>query len=64
MTKTYIKYRTRITFVAFFILISWISLCARLFQIQVLNGEHYQNVVIKQSQKKQLIPAVLSLKTP
>ena len=58
MTKTYIKYRTRITFVAFFILISWISLCARLFQIQVLNGEHYQNIVIKQSQKKQLIPAV------
>ena len=57
MTKTYLKYRTRITVLAGFILVSWVGLCARLFQIQVLNGERYQTVVVQQSQKKQHIPA-------
>ncbi len=58
MTKTYLKYRSRIVFLAFFILFSWVGLCIRLFQIQVLNGEHYQEIVVKQSQKKQSTPAV------
>ena len=57
MTKTYLKYRTRITVLAGFILVSWLGLCARLFQLQVLNGERYQTVVVQQSQKKQHIPA-------
>ena len=58
MTKTYLKYRTRITFLSCFILFSWIGLCARLFQIQVLNGAYYQKAIIKQAQKKQDIPAI------
>ena len=57
MTKTYIRYRARVMVLAAFIIFSWAGLCARLFQVQVLNGEHYQRTVIKQSQKKQIIPA-------
>jgi len=54
---TYLKYRTRITFLAGIILLAWAGLCIRLFQVQVLNGEQYQLAVIKQSQKKQNLPA-------
>ena len=57
MTKTYLKYRTRITILASFVLLSWMGLCVRLFQIQVLNGNQYQKAVERQSQKKQNIPA-------
>ena len=57
MTKTYLKYRTRITILAGFIILSWAGLCVRLFQVQVLNGERYQIAVVKQSQKKQNLPA-------
>ena len=57
MTKTYMKYRSRVMVLAAFIIFSWAGLCARLFQVQVLNGEHYQRTVLKQSQKKQIIHA-------
>ena len=57
MTKTYLKYKTRITVLAGFILFSWAGLCARLFQVQVLNGNKYKIKVVEQSQKKQIIPA-------
>ena len=56
MTKTYLKYRLRITVLAAFIFMSWAGLCFRLFQVQILNGEVYQKAVIKQSQKKLDIP--------
>ena len=57
MTKTYMKYRSRVVFLSGFIILSWAGLCLRLFQVQVLNGEHYQKEVLKQSQKKQTLPA-------
>ena len=57
MTKTYIKYRSRVIFLSGFIILSWAGLCLRLFQVQVLNGEHYQKEVLKQSHKKQNLPA-------
>jgi len=57
VTKTYLKYKTRITVLAGFILFSWAGLCARLFQVQVLNGSEYKIKVVEQSQKKQIIPA-------
>ena len=57
MTKTYLKYRARITILACFVIISWMGLCLRLFQIQVLNGSQYQKAVEKQAQRKQNIPA-------
>ena len=57
MTKTYLKYRPRVIFLSGFIILSWAGLCLRLFQVQVLNGEHYQKEVLKQSHKKQILPA-------
>ncbi len=57
MTKTYLKYRARVMVLTGLVILSWGGLCMRLFQVQVLNAEHYQRIVIKQSQKKQLIPA-------
>ncbi|MBT3180365.1 MAG: transpeptidase family protein [Candidatus Marinimicrobia bacterium] len=57
MTKTYLKYRTRITVLAGFIILSWAGLCIRLFQVQVLNGERYQIAVVNQTQKKQILPS-------
>ena len=53
MTKTYLRYRPRVAVLAVFIILSWAGLCLRLFHVQVLNGEHYQKTVVKQSQKKQ-----------
>ena len=57
MTKSYLKYRTRITVLAGIIILAWSGLCLRLFQIQVLNNNKYGAVVLKQSQKKQNLPA-------
>ena len=57
MTKTYMKYRSRVVFLSGFIILSWAGLCLRLFQVQVLNGERYQREVLKQSHKKQNLPA-------
>ena len=55
MTKTYKKIRLRSNILISFVFFSWISLCLRLFQIQVLNGAEYQTQVLNQSQKKQII---------
>tara|TARA_B100000519_G_scaffold187896_1_gene185013 strand:- start:1511 stop:3493 length:1983 start_codon:yes stop_codon:yes gene_type:complete len=57
MTKAYLRYRTRIIILTSFVMISWLGLCVRLFQIQVLNGNHYQKIVERQAQKKQTISA-------
>ena len=57
MTKTYLKYKTRITVLAGFILFSWLGLCFRLFQVQILNGSEYQLKLIKQTQKKHILHA-------
>ena len=57
MTKTYLKFRIRITILAGLIFVCWAGLCLRLFQIQILNGEQYQKIVVKQAQKKQTLAA-------
>ena len=54
MTRTYKKYKGRINFIIFSAIISWICLCLRLFQVQVLNGAEYQSIVIMQSQTKHI----------
>ena len=41
MTKSYLKYRARITVLSCFIILSWSLLCARLFQIQILDKDLY-----------------------
>ena len=57
MTKTYLKYRTRITVLAGVIILSWAGLCVRLFQVQIVQGSTYQDVVSRQAQRKQILPA-------
>jgi len=57
MTKTYLKYRTRITVLAGLIILSWAGLCVRLFQVQIVHGNQYQNVVARQAQRKQSLSA-------
>ena len=57
MTKTFSKYRTRVTILAIFLIMSWFGLCIRLFQVQILNGSQYQTELRLQSQKKQFIHA-------
>lgn len=57
MTKTYLKYRTRITVMAGLIILSWAGLCVRLFQVQIVQGSKYQEVVSRQAQRKQDLPA-------
>ena len=34
MTKTYLRYRSRVIFLSVFIIFSWAGLCIRLFQVQ------------------------------
>ena len=53
MTKTYSKFKIRITILTGITFVCWAGLCLRLFQIQILNGEQYQRIVVKQAQKKQ-----------
>jgi len=57
MTKTYSKFRRRITALACFVILSWSGLFARLFQIQVINGSKYQDIILSQAQKKQILIA-------
>ena len=57
MTKTYSKFKIRITILTGITFVCWAGLCLRLFQIQILNGEQYQRIVVKQAQKKQHLPA-------
>ncbi len=54
MTRTYKKYRTRINVIIASTILFWITLCLRLFQIQVLKGAEYKSAVIIQSQTKQI----------
>ena len=54
MTRTYKKYKKRINIIIASTILFWITLCLRLFQIQVLNGAEYKSTVIIQSQTKQI----------
>ena len=54
MTRTYKKYRTRINLIIASVIFSWVCLCLRLFQVQVLNGAEYKSKLISQSQTKQI----------
>lgn len=57
MTKTYIKYRARITVLSSLILLVWAVLAGRLFQIQVLDGSDYRSRGRRQAQVKEILPA-------
>lgn len=55
MTKSFLKYRNRISILASLFILVWTSLAIRFFHIQVLNGEDFRQKSIKQSTTKRLI---------
>ena len=57
MTKTYKKFRPRVKALAIFVLFGYSILFFRLFQIQVLNSSQYQEVIVEQAQRKQILKA-------
>ena len=57
MTKAYLKYRTRITILSSLILLGWVILAARLFQIQIIDGNDYRIQGKRQAQVKVTLPA-------
>ncbi len=58
MTKTYLKYRTRIMIVSFIVIISWAGLAVRLFQVQILSGDRYRVRGMQQGQFREQIMVV------
>lgn len=56
MTKTFLKFRSRITVIICFVIFSWMGLCVRLFQIQIINGQMYTQALVEQAQKKEDLP--------
>ncbi len=58
MTKTYLKFRSRIKVISCVIIFSWVGLTVRLFQVQVLNGETYRLRGFKQGQTQEPLSAV------
>ncbi len=57
MTKTYLKFRPRITVISFLVILSWTGLSARFFQIQVLNGNTYRLQGKKQGEAQKILIA-------
>ena len=55
MTKSFSKYRNRISFLSGVFILVWSVLVIRFFHIQVLNGEDFKQKSIKQSTTKRLI---------
>ncbi len=58
MTKTYLKYRSRITILSGLIIFAWVGLSARLFQIMVLNSDLYRQQGFQQGQRQEVLPYV------
>jgi cell division protein FtsI/penicillin-binding protein 2 len=58
VTKTYLKYRRRITVLSGIMIIAWAGLTFRLFEIQVIKGEKYRSQGIKQGQAREPLLAV------
>ena len=57
MTKSYTKFQSRIRYVSLFIFLFWMTLCAKLFSVQVFQGKTHQKTLIAQSQRRENIPA-------
>ena len=57
MTKSYTKFQSRIRYVSLFIVLFWMTICAKLFSVQVFQGKTHQKTLISQSQRRENIPA-------
>lgn len=58
MTKTYLKFRSRVTVLSCFLIFAWVGLTARLFQIMVIDSAAYREQGFSQSQKNEKLLAV------
>ena len=58
MTKTFMKYRARVTVVSGFVIITWVTLSMRLFQIMIVDGEGYREKGMAQARRTEPIPFV------
>ena len=58
MTKTYLKFRSRVTVLSCFLIFAWAGLTARLFQIMVIDSAAYREQGFSQSQKNEKLLAV------
>ncbi len=58
MTKNYLKFRSRVVVIVSMMVLVWIGLSMRLFQIQILDGSKYREQGSKQAQAQIPIPAV------
>ncbi|NHZ86325.1 MAG: hypothetical protein GWP19_10645, partial [Planctomycetia bacterium] len=58
MTRIYQQYQRRISFLSLIVIVAWGGLGFRLFNIQVANGKKYHEQGQKQSQTKEILPAL------
>jgi len=58
LTKTYLKFRSRVTVLSCFLIFAWVGLTARLFQIMVIDSAAYREQGFRQSQKNEKLLAV------
>jgi len=58
MTKNYLKFRSRVVVIVSMMVLAWIGLSMRLFQIQILDGSKYRELGSRQAQAQIPIPAV------
>ena len=58
MTKTYLKFRTRVTVISCCLIFAWAGLSARLFQIMVIDSDTYRKQGISQGQRQEPLLAV------
>ena len=58
MTKTYQKFRSRVSTVSLLIILGWIGLSTRLFQIMVIQSDEYREQGISQGQKNEKLLAI------
>jgi len=58
LTKTYQKFRSRVSIVSLLIILVWIGLSTRLFQVMVIQGHEYREQGIIQGQKNEKLIAI------
>ena len=56
MTKNYLKFRSRVAVVVSVMVLAWIGLSMRLFQVQILDGSKYREQGFNQAKAQIPIP--------
>ena len=57
MTKSFIKYKTRIRIITSVVILFWVVLCGRLFSVQIFQGDEHRKKLVAQAHRKESIPA-------